>query len=142
VASFGVGFLPRRWPVRYAMVGAAVALSAGTFGQIGVHSMGAAYAAAGLFGVGIGAILTLLPIAWADYFGRRSYGAIRGVALSLQVVAQAAGPLLAGALRDWSGTYTASLTVFGILSAIAAFVAVTARRPRPFATPSVKKAVA
>ena len=48
--------------------------------------------------------MTLLPVAWADYFGRESYGAIRGVALSLQVLAQAAGPLLSGALRDWSGT--------------------------------------
>ena len=51
------------------------------------------------------AILTLLPIAWADYFGRANFGAIRGVALSAQVVAQAAGPLLSGALHDWTGSY-------------------------------------
>ena len=60
--------------------------------------------------------MTLLPVAWADYFGRESYGAIRGVALSLQVLAQAAGPLLSGALRDWSGNYTESLMVFGVLA--------------------------
>ena len=29
--------------------------------------------------------------------------------LSLQVLAQAAGPLLSGMLRDWSGDYTDSL---------------------------------
>jgi OFA family oxalate/formate antiporter-like MFS transporter len=142
VASFGVGLLPRRWPVRHSMLGAAVVLSAGTFSLIGVQSAHAAYAAAGLFGVGIGAILTLLPIAWADYFGRRSYGAIRGVALSLQVVAQAVGPLLSGALRDWTGTYAASLTVFGCVSAIAAMVAFVARRPRPFSAVPVKRAEA
>src|SRR5262249_27925855 len=104
-----------------------------------VRSVLPAYVAAGLFGVGIGAILTLLPIAWADYFGRRSYGAIRGVALSLQVVAQAVGPLLSGGLRDWSGTYTASLGVVGALSAIAAFVAFAAHRPRASTMPQLKR---
>ena len=73
--------------------------------------------------------MTLLPVAWADYFGRESYGAIRGVALTLQVLAQAAGPLLSGALRDWSGTYTDSLLVFGVLSALAVVAALAARRP-------------
>jgi hypothetical protein len=84
----------------------------------------------------------LLPLAWADYFGRRSYGAIRGVVLSMQVVAQAAGPVLSGGLRDWSGTYTASLTVFGAVSAIAAFAAFAARQPYPSAAPQLRKAEA
>jgi sugar phosphate permease len=142
VASLCVGFLPRRLPVRYAMLGAAVVLSLGTFALIGVRSALAAYGAAGLFGLGIGAIMTLLPIAWADYFGRRSYGAIRGVALSLQVVAQALGPLLSGWLRDRTGAYTTSLTVFGCLAAIAALAAFVARRPRVSATPGIKTAEA
>jgi MFS family permease len=142
VASFAVGFLPRRWPVRRAMLGAAVILSAGTFGLIGVRSPAEAYAAAGVFGAGIGAILTLLPIAWADYFGRRSYGAIRGVALSLQVIAQAAGPVLSGGLRDWTGDYTASLSVFGALSALAAVAALAARRPLPATEGGAKTASA
>ena len=75
--------------------------------------------------------MTALPVAWADYFGRASYGAIRGVALTLQVVAQAVGPLLSGALRDWSGNYTYSLMVFGAFAALAAVVALAARRPVP-----------
>ena len=72
--------------------------------------------AAALFGIGIGAMLTLLPIAWADYFGRANYGAIRGLALSAQVLAQAAGPLLSGVLHDWTGGYTRSLECFAVLS--------------------------
>jgi sugar phosphate permease len=131
VASFGVGFLPRRWPVRYPMLLSAALLSAGSFGLIGVGSARDAYLAAGLFGLGIGGILTLLPMAWADYFGRQSYGAIRGVALSLQVLAQAVGPLLSGALRDWTGNYVDSLMVFAILAALAAAAALAARRPVP-----------
>jgi len=130
VASFGVGFLPRRWPVRYGLLAAALALSGGSFGLIAVHSLASACAAGGLFGLGIGGIMTLLPVAWADYFGRESYGAIRGVALSLQVLAQAVGPVLSGALRDWSGNYTDSLLVFGGLAALAIGAALAAQRPR------------
>lgn len=131
VASFGIGLLPRRWPVRHGLLVAALALSGGSFGLIAVHSLPTACLAGGLFGLGIGGILTLLPVAWADYFGRESYGAIRGVALSLQVLAQAVGPVLSGALRDWSGTYTDSLVVLGILALLAVGAAMAARPARP-----------
>lgn len=76
--------------------------------------------------------MTLLPMAWADYFGRESYGAIRGVALSLQVIAQAVGPIASGLLRDASGTYTGSLLLFGVLAALAAVSALLARRPATY----------
>jgi OFA family oxalate/formate antiporter-like MFS transporter len=130
VSSFGIGFLPRRWPVRYGLLAAALAMSAGAFALIAVDSLSSACVAGGLFGLGVGAILTLLSVAWADYFGRESYGAIRGAALSVQVVAQAIGPVLSGALRDWSGTYTDSLVVFGCLAALAVGAALMARPAR------------
>jgi OFA family oxalate/formate antiporter-like MFS transporter len=130
VASIGLGFAPRRWPVRYSMSVSGVLLAVGTFGLISVQSAESAYLAAGLFGLGIGGVMILLPVAWADYFGRESFGAIRGVALSLQVLAQATGPLLSGALRDGTGNYTASLVVFGVLAGLAAVAALAAQRPR------------
>ncbi|MBM3649258.1 MAG: MFS transporter [Alphaproteobacteria bacterium] len=129
VASFAIGFLPRYWPLRYVMSLAAVLLAAGTLGLITVHTIEMAYLFAGLFGLGIGGVMTLLPMAWADYFGRESYGAIRGVALSLQVVAQAAGPVASGLLRDVNGTYTSSLVLFGVLAALASLAALAAHRP-------------
>ena len=86
--------------------------------------------AAALFGLGIGGMLTLLPVAWADYFGRANYGAIRGLALSAQVLAQAAGPLLSGMLHDWTGNYTRSLECFTALSFLSILAALAARRPR------------
>jgi MFS family permease len=84
-----------------------------------------------VFGLGIGGILTLLPVAWADYFGRENYGAIRGLALSAQVLAQAIGPLLAGALRDITGDYGVSLYCFAVLAAVSVLVALAARPPHP-----------
>lgn len=130
VATIGFGYLARRGPIRYSMALAALLLGSGSFGLIWVHGASGAYLAAGVFGMGIGGILTLLPIAWADYFGRESYGAIRGVALSLQVLAQAVGPVLSGVLRDSGGDYVRSLMVFGTLSALAVAAALVAQKPR------------
>jgi cyanate permease len=45
-------------------------------------------------------------------------------------MAQAAGPVASGLLRDASGTYTGSLILFGSLAALAALAALLARRPR------------
>jgi len=95
-----------------------------------IASPGEAYAAAALFGFGVGGILTLLPVAWADYFGRASYGAIRGVALSAQVVAQAVGPLMSGVIRDSTGNYQLSLAVFAALGGLSIIAALGAKRPR------------
>lgn len=130
VVSFGIGFLPRGWPVRYLMAASAACLGIGSYGLIFISSTQTALPAAAFFGIGIGGVMLLLPVAWADYFGRESYGAIRGVALSLQVLAQAAGPLGSGMLRDWSGTYTDSLILFGTLATCAVLAALLARRPR------------
>jgi OFA family oxalate/formate antiporter-like MFS transporter len=130
VASLGFGFFPRSQPIRYAMALSGAALSAGTFAMLGIRTPIHAYAAAGLFGIGVGGLLTLLPIAWADYFGRASFGAIRGIALSVQVLAQAIGPLLSGALRDWSGSYRLSLEFFVALSCLSVLTATLARQPK------------
>jgi sugar phosphate permease len=130
VASFAIVFVPTRWPVRYVMSVTGFLMSVGTFGLIDVRSAEAAYLSAGIFGLGLGGMFTLLPVVWADYFGRESYGAIRGVVLSLQVVAQALGPLASGILRDATGNYTDSLILLGTLALAASGVALAARYPR------------
>ncbi len=139
IAGFAYGFWPRRVPLRFALALVGLSLAVSSVLMNSVQTAPVAYGAAALFGLGIGGLLTVLPIAWADYFGRSSYGAIRGVALTIQVVAQAAGPLLSGALRDWTGDYSASLVTFAALafagSAVALLAAPPARPPSPAQTP-------
>ena len=130
IATIACGFLPRRWPIRFALALAGMLACLGTLLMVGIGSAADGYLAAGLFGAGIGGVLTLLPVAWADYFGRTHYGAVRGLALSVQVLAQATGPLLSGALYDWTGTYTVSLHCFAVLSALSILAALAARQPR------------
>ena len=134
IASIACGLLPRRLPIRYPLALIGGFLAAGTLAMTGISSTTQGYLAAGLFGLGIGGVLTLLPIAWADYFGRAHFAAIRGIALSVQVMAQASGPLLSGALHDWTGSYHRALQCFAALSCLSIAAALAAHRPKITAT--------
>ena len=129
VGTLACGFLPRRLPIRFAMALAGTLLALGAWLMARIATPAEGTLAAAVFGLGIGGVLTLLPVAWADYFGRANYGAIRGLALSAQVLAQASGPLLSGALRDLTGDYLLSLQLFGVLSVLSVLAALAARPP-------------
>jgi sugar phosphate permease len=131
LAGLAFGLLTRRIGVRVGLGMTATFLGASAILMLGIATPLHGYLAAGCFGLGIGGLLTVLPLAWADYFGRASFGAIRGAALTVQVTAQASGPLLSGVLRDLTGDYVASLVCFAVLSFIGAVVALLARAPRP-----------
>jgi len=137
LATIVCGVLPRALPLHYALAGTAATLAASVLVMLSVTSPPQAFAGAALFGFGVGGILTLLPLAWADYFGRAHYSAIRSVALSAQVLAQATGPLLSGALRDWTGNYDRSLECFATLSCLGIAAALAARRPAPIDLPAL-----
>ena len=130
LTGLACGLLPRALPIRYALAGFGALFVAAALTMTTIATARDGYVAAGLFGAGIGGVLTLVPVAWADYFGRRSYGAIRSLALFVQVLAQAAGPPLSGVLRDLTGDYMASLHCFAALSLAAVLVALVARPPQ------------
>jgi OFA family oxalate/formate antiporter-like MFS transporter len=130
LATLACGLLPRGMPIRYPLALTGAILTLGVLLLLGVETAAEGYVAAGMFGFGIGAILTLLPIAWADYFGRTHFGAIRGIALPAQVLAQAVGPMLSGILHDLTGSYVASLRCFAVLAGLSIAAAMLARQPR------------
>jgi MFS transporter, OFA family, oxalate/formate antiporter len=134
VAAFACGFLPRSLPIRYPLALVGLFLTVGTLLMIAISNPRDGFVAGAVFGFGIGGLLTLLPLAWADYFGRANFAAIRGIALSAQVLAQAAGPLLSGALHDWTGNYVRSLQCFAVLSVLGMLAALLAHRPAALAT--------
>lgn len=136
LATLGCGALPRTLPIRYPLALSGAVVMLGVVLLLGVGTAAAGYVAAGVFGFGIGAILTLLPVAWADYFGRAHFGAIRGIALPAQVLAQAAGPLVSGALHDLTGGYAVSLHCFAALAGFSIITALLARPPHGPAAPT------
>jgi MFS family permease len=131
IAGLVFGLVTRRIGVRTCLALSGLFLGAGALLLLGVTAPQEGYLAAATFGVGIGGILTVLPLAWADYFGRASFGAIRGVALTMQVTAQASGPLISGTLRDLTGTYVVPFACFAALAALSAVLALFARAPKP-----------
>jgi MFS family permease len=128
-SSLVFGWIGGRWPVRFGLSLAAGATTAGAVLMLDVVDAAGGYLAALLFGSGIGGVLTLVPVAFAEYFGRLSYGTVRGIALPVQVVGQAAGPILAGILYDLGGSYTTSLATFAVLATGAAVLALFMRPP-------------
>jgi sugar phosphate permease len=124
------GLAGRRLGVRAGLSLAAALAMTGTLLMLGIGAPVHGYVAAACFGAGLGGAFIILPLAWADYFGRKSFGAIRGAALTMQVTAQAAGPLLSGWLRDLTGDYRVSLTAFAALSGLGVLLALLARAPR------------
>jgi len=129
ISGFSCGFINRWLSIKVALAVSGMLLAGSALTMTVTTTLPEALLAGAFFGLGIGAVHVILPIAWADYFGRRSFGAIRGVALSIQVVAQAAGPLLSGILRDATGTYLVSLACFATLSVLGAVAALLTRAP-------------
>ena len=128
-SSIVFGYAGDRVPVRTTLAASAALMALGTMVMGAVSGPSLGYAASVLFGLGVGGILTMPPVALASYFGRAHFGAIRGVTLPAQVVGQAAGPLLAGALHDLTGNYANGLVTFAALSLLAAFVALATPVP-------------
>jgi MFS family permease len=131
ICALLLGLGLRRVGVRAGLVLSACGMAVGTALIGSVSSPSDVLLAAGIFGASLGGLQTCLPVAWADYFGRKSFGAIRGVALAIQVSAQAVGPLLSGVLRDWTGSYAASHATFATLSGLAILVALFIKAPKP-----------
>ena len=135
LVGFLVGPVVRRAGVRLSLMATSLFMGAGSLGMIGVEGPAMGYVSAAVFGTGIGGLLTVLPIAWADTFGRKSFGAIRGVALTVQVTGQAIGPVLSGVLWDLTGDYTLSLEVFGAFAGAGMLAILFLRQPKPVERP-------
>ena len=127
--SLAWGWIAERFPVRYVLmaVAVAVAIPALLFLTADTTFEGLAFSA--LFGFGVGGMLSVPPVAYADYYGRRSLGAIRGVTEPFTSLEQAIGTVAAGLVFDLTGSYDIALTVFASLGGLTAVALLFARPP-------------
>lgn len=72
----------------------------------------------------------------ADYFGRRAIGMIMGISSLVIAIGQISGPLVAGAMADWTGDYRAGFTLLAVLAGAGGMFFVMATPPRPPLRPS------
>ena len=79
-----------------------------------------------VWGFGIGGMMYMQSIVWAEFFGREHVGAIRGAATPITLLAGGLGAPVAGLVHDWLGTYDPVWWVSaGLLAAGAVTIALT-----------------
>lgn len=82
-----------------------------------------------LYGIGLGGNMVLPEVLWANYFGRRSLGKVRGLGLLISQVMAAAGPPFFGFLFDITNGYGLSFAIFGCALIISAVLSLMLRPP-------------
>jgi MFS transporter, OFA family, oxalate/formate antiporter len=87
------------------------------------------YAGFFLYGIGLGGNMVLPEILWANYFGRRSLGRVRGLGLLISQVMAALGPPFFGFLFDITNGYGLSFAIFGCALITSAVLSLMLRPP-------------
>ena len=83
-----------------------------------------------LFGTLRGGLMPLLPLIWAEFFGRASLGSVFSLAGPLRLTANALGPIFAALCFDSIGNYILPFAVFTAMFYFSAFLSFIMRPPR------------
>ena len=120
----------RRVPIRILLAASAFCVSGGALGVQVSSTLAWGLPAASVLGAGVGGLHLLLRLAWAEYYGREHLGSITGITLPVQVGGQALGPIIAGFLYDFTGSYLWPFRIFSTAVFIAGLLVLTATPPR------------
>jgi MFS family permease len=84
-----------------------------------------------IYGAGQGLMSVISGTCWAEYFGRKHLGRIRGASMTAAVGGSSLGPVVLGVSLDYCGGFSPGLWLLAALAAVAALAA-------PWATPPHK----
>jgi cyanate permease len=82
----------------------------------------ALYMFAVIFGVLRGGAIPLIPLIWAEFYGRESLGSIFSLSGPFRFTANALGPVFAGLCFDLLGNYHVPFTIFSFLFLISGII--------------------
>ena len=133
LSVFGWGLVMERVHTRY------LALTAVSFYFVSMvlAVVTASFAVAVLFSLAYGSALGVWTVVsrmlFANYFGRRSFGTIRGFAAPIMSSVSMIGPIFGGFVRDRTGSYDLAFTIFAgvFVVAFAAFAFAAPARKQP-----------
>jgi len=129
IGSLGSGFLAERYSMRITLT-IGFLLTALGYGLLLIVKTSSAAIAWGFYLGSIGGgMFTLQQVVFADYYGRDSLGAIRGVIWPVQMATNALGPLAAAVAYDLTGGYTLVFSICSLLMGIASLSVFFARPP-------------
>ena len=124
------GLVAERVDVRIAAMLRFVIQAIGLGLAISTANLFCLYAGFFLYGIGLGGNMVLPEILWANYFGRRSLGKVRGLGLLISQALAAIGPPFFGFLFDLTHGYSLSFALFGAALITSAFLSLMLRPPQ------------
>ena len=111
--NFGAGYLNDRLPNRYQLVLSQLAIAAVLLLLLfGMAASWHAFMYGVLLGLSSGIALNTGSVIYANYYGRRHLGSIRGVSGIGAMAMSAIGPMPLGAIFDAAGSYAPGLWLF------------------------------
>jgi sugar phosphate permease len=134
VGSVAWGWVVERLPARFALAGVAMIMAVASPAFITADTVAEAYIYAGLFGFALSGLLVVPPVAYADYYGRRSLGTIRGITEPFMSLGQAVGAVTSGLIYDVTDSYIIAFWTFSAIGIVTAIAVVLARQPTQAAT--------
>ena len=113
-----MGWLADRYPKKYVMMLIYTLITGAILLLYFASSPGVIYIFPVIFGIGLGGDYMIIPLMAAQLFGVKVMGRVMGLVLAIDGLAEAFGPILAGWLRDRTGSYTIGFTALILLSLI------------------------
>jgi MFS family permease len=113
-----MGWLADIYPKKYVMI---LIYSLVTISILLLHYAsvpGVIYLFAFIFGIGLGGDYMIIPLMAAELFGLKVMGRVMGLVLMIDGIGEALGPILAGWLRDQTGSYSLGFTSLIVLSVV------------------------
>ena len=130
LGTFTAGFMADKIPNRYLLAASQLLMIATMLWIFTISSTWQALVYGAMMGLTIGFSSNINTVIWANYFGRRRLGSIRGVAAACMVTSAALGPLPFGFLFDNTGSYSLAILISLSLPLICSITALLARPPR------------
>jgi sugar phosphate permease len=129
VGSLLWGWVLERVSVRFtfATVALVMAITSALFST--ADTVGEAMVYASMFGISVAGILVVPAVAYANYFGRRSLGAIRGATEPFVTLGGAIGAVTSGIIYDVTGSYHVAFVIFSGVGLAAILPLLMARPP-------------
>lgn len=115
-----------RWLVPFCLVPAGLVILVFTW----TDRLPLLFACAAVAGYSIGGFPTLSNMVWAEYFGRRHQGAIRGVVNPAMFAVPMGATVFAGWMWDVTGSYHVPFSIFAVVLAAAGMLMLLAIPPR------------
>ena len=140
VANLGGGYLSDRMPNRFLLAAGQAILVITMLWALTIETAWQAVFYIVLASLSVGLVGTTNTVIWANYFGRRYLGSIRGFATTIMVAFSAMGALPVGIIYDRSESYDTAILLILVLPVIACIFSLLALPPQRY-TKSIESSI-